>query len=95
MAVGRKETLSGARGTLGTLLVAWTFITGSALVIATAYYQRTGDLKVIIAWLGAPFLIGTALFLCVALVWAASRSKPRYHDDIIPHTGTKSLHQRR
>lgn len=82
------------RGLLGTLLVAWTFVTGSALLIATTYYQRTGDLRVILVWLGAPFLVGTALFGCIALVSLIGREKPR-EMEIVPHKGTRGLHERR
>ena len=68
MAVGRKETVKGARGLLGTLLVAWTFVTGSALLLASAYYQRTGDIRVLIVWLAPPFLIGLVIFGTIGLV---------------------------
>lgn len=68
MAVGRKDTVKGAKGWLGTLLVAWTFVTGSALLLASAYYQRTKDLSVIIVWLGPPFLIGMVLFGTITIV---------------------------
>lgn len=55
------------RQLLGTLLVAWTLITGCAAVFASALYYRSGDLKILIAYLGAPFLIGTVLFVMVGL----------------------------
>lgn len=68
MAVGRRDTVKGARSWLGTMLVAWTFVTGSALLLASAWYQRTGDLRMIIVYLGPPFLIGMVLFGTVAIV---------------------------
>lgn len=64
----RKSTVSGARRWLGTLLVAWTFVTGCALVLATAHYQTRHDLRVLLALLGAPFLIGLALFIILGIV---------------------------
>lgn len=67
----RKETASGARQWLGTLLVAWTFVTGCALVIATAHYQTRHDLRVLLAFLGAPFLVGCALFITMGIVMLA------------------------
>ena len=65
---------ASARAALGNLLVAWTFVTGCAAAIASAWYYRTGDLKVIIAYLGAPFLVGTALFITTAIVMVISRA---------------------
>lgn len=86
---GRKEkTAHGVRTWLGTLLVAWTFVSGSAVVIASAYYQRSGDLRVLIAWLAPPFLIGCVLFGTVALV-STFASVKRTEVEVLNHTGTR------
>lgn len=69
MAGGHKQrTNSGARSTIGTLLVAWTFVSGSAVVIASAYYYRTHDIRFLITWLAPPFLLGCLLFGVMAIV---------------------------
>lgn len=73
------QSASGSRQLVGTLLVAWTFVTGCALVLATALYQRSGDLKVLIAWLGAPFVVGTALMLMLLVTTLATRTKTEAH----------------
>lgn len=60
------------RQLLGTLLVAWTFVTGCALALGSAIYYQTNDLKVLIAWFGAPLLVGTALLIVVAFTTLVS-----------------------
>ena len=62
---------------MGNLLVAWTFVTGLAAAIASAWYSRTGDIKVLIAYLGAPFLIGVVLFVSLGLYLVATREARR------------------
>ncbi|HUR69843.1 MAG TPA: hypothetical protein VM370_11415 [Candidatus Thermoplasmatota archaeon] len=86
---GRKgRTVKGARTWLGTLLVAWTFVSGSALVLATAYYQRTHDLRLLIVWLAPPFLIGSVLLGSIALVsFFGSVEEPEV--EVVNHTGTR------
>jgi hypothetical protein len=84
----RKGTVKGARSWLGTLLVAWTFVSGGALVIATAYYQRTHDLRLLITWLAPPFLIGTVLMGAIALVALFGGVKER-DVEVVNHTGTR------
>ncbi|HEX2021533.1 MAG TPA: hypothetical protein VHH36_02390 [Candidatus Thermoplasmatota archaeon] len=79
-----------ARQWLGNLLVAWTFVSGLALVLASALYQRSGDPKVLIAWLGGPFLVGTVLFVCIGIFGLASRT--RGHAPIEPADGPRSRH---
>lgn len=75
MGLGVQGGSSDSRQLLGTLLVAWSFVTGLAAVFASAVYMQTGDLKVLIAWLGAPFLVGSGLMFAVALTGWATRSK--------------------
>jgi hypothetical protein len=83
-----KGTVKGARSWLGTLLVAWTFVSGGALVIATAYYQRSGDIRFLITWLAPPFLIGTVLMGSIALVAMFGGVKER-EVEVVNHTGTR------
>lgn len=75
--VGRKtqSTVKGAKSWLGTLLVAWTFVSGGAVLIGSAYYQRSGNIEVLIAWLAPPFVIGVALFLVMGVVSLAGSTK--------------------
>lgn len=71
----RKESSPEVRRWMGTLLVAWTFVTGLAATFATAWWYRTGDLKVVIAYLGAPAAIGAVLFLAMGSMMLATRTK--------------------
>ena len=89
MGAGRKQsTVKGARSWVGTLLVAWTFITGSALVIASAWYYRTHDLRFLIVWLAPPFLIGMVLFGVMALVSVAGNVRET-EVEVVLHKGTR------
>ena len=75
MGQNRKESSPEVRRWLGNLLVAWTFVTGLALTFASAWYYRTRDLKVIIAYLGAPAIVGAALFITMGIMALATRTK--------------------
>ena len=88
--VGRKKqsTVRGAKSWLGTLLVAWTFVSGGAVLIGSAYYQRSGDLAVMIAWLTPPFVIGVALFLVMGVVSLAGNTKA-VEVEVVNHRGTR------
>lgn len=87
--VGTKDPkIRGARKWLGTLLVAWTFVSSSALLLATAYYQRSGDLRVLIVWLAPPFVIGCVIFAMIALASVAGQTKEK-RVDVVNHTGTR------
>lgn len=79
MALDTRRSGSSAqtRAVLGTLVVAWTFVTGCALAIASAWYYRTKDLNILLAYLGAPFLVGTALFITIGVVTLAARGEDR------------------
>ena len=77
MAHDRKRAASGARRWVGNLLLAWTFVTGLSIAFGSAWYYRTKDLKIVIAYLGAPAIIGAALLLALLGVTLASRGKPR------------------
>lgn len=73
----RRDTGAETRRWLGNLLLAWTFATGLAICFASAWYYRTRDLKVVIAYLGAPALIGAGLLITIGLVSLIMRTKPR------------------
>lgn len=89
MGAGRKKsTIKGARGWVGTLLVAWTFVTGGAVVIASAYYYRTHDLRFLIVWLAPPFLIGMVLFGVMTLVSFAGNVR-EHEVEVAMHKGTR------
>lgn len=66
---------SGARKWLGNLLVAWTFVASVAVCFGSVWWQRTGEIEVLIAYLAAPAAIGALLLLMMAGVSLASRSK--------------------
>ncbi len=74
------------RQLLGTLLVAWSLVTGCAAVFASALYYRSGDLKVIIAYLGAPLVVGSALLVMIAFTGAAVSVKDKSY---APPTGMR------
>lgn len=77
----RRESSPEVRQWLGNLLVAWTFVTGLFAAFASAWYGRTGDIKILIAYLGAPFLIGVVLFVGLgAYALATSTSRPIAED---------------
>lgn len=63
------------RQLLGTLLVAWSLVAGCAATLGSAIYANTQDIKVLIAWFGAPFLVGTVLLLLVAFAGLSTRVK--------------------
>ena len=88
MAGRKRSTIKGARSWVGTLLVAWTLVTGGALVIASAWYYRTNDLRFLIVWLAPPFLIGTALFLSMAFVSFVGNVRET-QVDVVMHKGTR------
>ena len=84
----RKETVRGARTWVGTMLVAWTFVSGSAVVIASAYYYRTGDVRFLITWLAPPFLVGCLLFGTMAIVAVFGGVKEQ-HVEVVNARGTR------
>lgn len=75
MGIGSKEGLN-ARPWIGTLLVAWSLVTACAVTLAAAWYSRTKDLEIVIAYLGAPFLVGLALFAFMGITLVVGRTKP-------------------
>lgn len=89
MGQAKRRTLPEARRLLGTLLVAWTFITGLAATLASAYYMKTGDLAVLIAYLGAPFVVGMLLFLALAMTTLATRATGVGEHAITPPEGLR------
>lgn len=84
----RKDTVKGARGWLGTLLVAWTFVSGGAVLVATAYYQRTGNIEVLIAWLAPPFILGALLFAMMGVVALLGNVRD-VPVEVVPQRGTR------
>lgn len=84
----RQSTVKGAKSWLGTLLVAWTFVSGGAVLVGSAYYQRSGEIEVLIAWLAPPFLLGVALFLVMGVVSLVGNTKTT-HVEVVNHTGTR------
>lgn len=92
--VGRKQTVRGARSWLGTLLVAWTFVSGGAIVIASAYYQRTGDIGVLITWLAPPFLTGCLIFALIGLVSMFGRVREQCVEVVPQHGTRRSIHRK-
>lgn len=71
----KKESAREVRRWMGNLLVAWTFVTGLAVAFASAWYYRTGDIKIILAYLGAPAIVGAALFLTAGILALATRTE--------------------
>lgn len=88
MGLGRRKGASSpeVRQWLGNLMVAWTFVTGLAASIAAAWYGRTGDMKVLISFLGAPFVIGAVLFLALGAYAMATRTRLR---EVVEPSGTR------
>lgn len=66
-----KEARGGA-SPLSTLMVAWVVVVGLTFAPVGTYFYQTGDLRIMIAFLGASFLIGLSLFLAMGLARMAS-----------------------
>jgi pheromone shutdown protein TraB len=78
MGLRRKDDdASQMRAWMGNLLAAWTFVTGLAVTFASAWWYRTRDIKILIAYVGAPVIVGLALFLTLGIMAAVMRTKPR------------------
>lgn len=58
---------------LSTLLVAWVVVVGMTFAPVGTYFYQTGDLRLLIAFLGAAFLIGAALFVAMGLARMGAR----------------------
>ena len=77
MGLQRKDSESQVRTWLGNLMAAWALVTGLALTFASAWWYRTKDLKILIAYVGAPLLVGLALFITMGIMALVMRTKPR------------------
>lgn len=88
MAGRKRSTIKGARSWVGNLLVAWTFVSGSAVVIASAHYYQTKDLRFLITWLAPPFLIGCLLFGVMVIVSFAGNFRET-EIEVTLHKGTR------
>lgn len=73
--MGRKKEASAPSSPLSTLMVAWVVVVGMTFAPVGTYFYRTGDIKVMIAFLGASFLIGGCLFFAMALARMGSRNR--------------------
>lgn len=76
MGLRRKESAPEVRAWLGNLLAAWTFVTSLLVTFASAWWYRTKDVKVMIAYIGAPALVGLALFITMGIMALVMRTKP-------------------
>jgi hypothetical protein len=88
LARSKDPKVKGARTWIGTLLVAWTFVSGAAVILASAYYQRSGNIEYLIVWLAPPFIIGCVLMALMALSATFGDSKER-SVEVVNHTGTR------
>jgi len=95
MAGRKRSTIKGARSWVGTLLVAWTFVTGAAIVLASAWYYRTHDIRFLIVWLAPPFVIGTVLFLLIGIVSVVGNVREREVEVVLHHGTRQSIFRER
>jgi hypothetical protein len=73
----RQEELKEASSPLVTLTVAWTVVVGLAFAPVGMYYYQTGNLRVLLAFTAAAFVIGLSLFIAMGLGRAGARAKTR------------------
>jgi hypothetical protein len=67
---------SGGGGSpLTTLTVAWMVVVGLAFAPVGAYYFQSHNILVLLAFTGASFVIGLALFVAMGLARMGSRAK--------------------
>lgn len=59
---------------LSTLLIAWTVVVGLAFAPVGTWYYRSQDIRIMIAFLGAAFIIGVSLFASMGLARMGARS---------------------
>jgi hypothetical protein len=59
----RTVAKSAAKDQLGNMLVVWAFVASSAACLGTAFWQRTGDVRILISALAAPLVIGVILLM--------------------------------
>lgn len=65
--------LRGGTNPISTLLVAWVVVVGMTFAPVGTYFYQTGNVRVMIAFLGASFLIGASLLIALGLARAGSR----------------------
>lgn len=56
-------------------MVAWVVVVGMTFAPVGTYFYQTGDVKVLIAFLGASFLIGASLLVAMGLARMGSRHR--------------------
>ena len=71
----QKKEASAPSSPLSTLMVAWVVVVGMTFAPVGTYFVQTGDLKVMIAFLGAAFLVGGSLFVAMGLARMGSRNR--------------------
>ena len=69
--------LRRARRWLGTLLIAWTIITGALACIGSAYAARENDIRILVGALSGPFLTGLVLLVTLGAVRLIERARAR------------------
>ena len=72
-----KEELSAPASPVTTLLVAWVIVVGLAFAPVGMIYQRSGDIRFLLSFSGAAFIIGLALFIAMWLGRAGARGGKR------------------
>lgn len=68
-----QKELSAPSSPVTTLMVAWTIVVGLAFAPISMIYYRTGDLRLMLAFTGAAFIIGVSLFVAMWLGRAGAR----------------------
>lgn len=76
----RNKEASAPSSPLSTLLIAWVVVVGMTFAPVGTYFYKTGDIKVLLAFLGASFLIGGSLFIAMALARLGSRHRVTNED---------------
>ena len=72
--------LRRARRWIGIMLVAWTLVTGAIVSVGAAYSARSNDIRILIAALTGPLLMGIVILVALGTVRLIERARARHVD---------------
>lgn len=77
--MGHDKEPTRAGSPLQTLMIAWTVVIGLAFAPAGAYYYQSGNVRFMLAFTAAAFVIGLSLFVALAIARLGQAKRRRYH----------------